>query len=69
MWVCCIVFCVRKCASSNGSWYAMETGEFCGLLVFLRDQNMIRRACGDSCVEHEVCMKEHEVRGGCKKGA
>ena len=30
---------------------------------------MIRRACGDSCVEHDVCMKEHEVREGCKKGA
>ena len=28
---------------------------------------MIRRACGDSCVEYDVCMKEHEVRGGCKK--
>ena len=54
---------------SNSSWHVMRTGELCGLFVFLWDRSMIRRACGDSCVEHDVCMKEHEVRGGCKKGA
>ena len=52
---------------SNSSWHVMRTGELCGLFVFLWDRSMIRRACGDSCVEHDVCMKEHEVRGGAKR--
>ena len=62
MWVCCIVFfSVRKCAGSNGLWYVIRTSELCGLFVFLRDRNMIRCACGNSYVEHDVCMEEQKV--------
>lgn len=52
---------------SNVVWYTMGIGEPCGFFVFLRDWSMIRRACGDSYVKHDVYIDEQ--KGGAQKGA
>lgn len=57
---------MRKCVGSDVVWYTMGIGEPCGLFVFLWDRSVIRRACGDSYVKHDVYIDEQ--KGGAQKG-
>ena len=66
MWVCCIVF--LRAEMREFEWFMVRHGNRRILwgVRFLRDRSMIRRACGDSYVEHDVCMEEQKGARGIK---
>lgn len=68
MWVCCVVFLHAEMREFE--WFMVRHGNRRILWFarfFLRDRNMIRRACGDSYVEHDVYIDEQkgarEIKG------